>query len=602
MTIQQALAEHPFTLETWEHVEALTRSLTAEQARWISGYFAGFDAALARAGDSIAPESQPSGQARTLTILYGTETGNGRSLAKGLAEAATARGLTAGVADLGDYKARELKNEQDLLFIVSTYGEGDPPQPAVGFFEFLEGARAPRLDAVRYSVLALGDSTYEKYCEAGKRIDARLEVLGAKRLHDRVDCDVDYDDLAGAWSGAVIDRLAAELAIAAPRATPAVARKSSPTACDKKNPFLARVLDRISIVGRDSTKETRHVEIDLAGSGLTYEPGDALGVVPRNDPTATEQLLVATGLSGDARVTVRDEALSLADALESRFEVTIASPRFLDSWAELSGTSELEALRGPDQAADRVAYHHDHHVVDIVRQFPVPGIAPEQLLAGLRPLQPRLYSIASSLAAVPDEAHLTISPVRYDLHGERRHGVASTQFADRLEPGDEVPVYIQHNPHFSLPKDDAPIIMIGAGTGVAPYRGFLQHREVEGGGGNSWLFFGERNFRSDFLYQAEWQQWLKEGVLSRMDVAFSRDATLPKAYVQDRLLERADDLVRWIEDGAHVYVCGDEKGMARDVHATLVKIIADEWNTDIEAGEAYLRKLRGEHRYQRDVY
>ena len=602
MTARPTFAEDAFSVEQWGHVEALTGTLSPQQARWISGYFAGLDAGLMRAGGAPVAVASAPPQGRTLTILYGTETGNSRDLAKALGVAAEGRGLSPRVSDMADYKVRQLKDEQDILFIVSTYGEGDPPQPSVSFFEFLEGKRAPRLEGVRFSVLALGDSTYEKYCEAGKRVDVRLAELGAERIAERVDCDIDYEDLAAEWSAKVVDIVAADAAPAASAVPVPAGATASVTAHDKKNPFLAPVIENITIVGRNSSKETRHVELDLAGSGLTYEPGDALGIAASNDAACVEQLLAATGLSGDARVTIKGESVPLADALTNRFEIAIASPRFVDQWAKLSGASELEELGDEQRAADRLVYLRGHHVVDIVRQYPVPGIDAESLLAGLRPLQPRLYSIASSAAAVGEEAHLTVAPVRYDLHGSKRCGVASSQLADRVQPGETLPVYIQHNPHFALPKDDAPIIMIGAGTGVAPYRGFLQEREVAGSGGNSWLFFGERNFRSDFLYQAEWQQWLKDETLSRMDVAFSRDPGQPKVYVQHRMLEQAADLYGWIEEGAHIYVCGDEKTMARDVHDTLIRIVSEQGRVDHETAEDYVRNLASDHRYQRDVY
>jgi sulfite reductase (NADPH) flavoprotein alpha-component len=603
MTVAQFFQEGALSVDQWRHVEALARSLNPAQARWISGYFAGLDAGLLRGGAvEAAPEAAPQG--RTLTILYGTETGNARDLGKALAEAAAERGLSPRLSDLADYKVRQLKDEEDLLFIVSTYGEGDPPQPSIGFFEFLEGRRAPQLANLRFAVLSLGDSTYEKYCEAGKRIDRRLEELGAARLHERVDCDIDYEEPAAAWSGAVVDLLAAELAAAAAPAFPgpsAVPVPATAPAHDKRNPFAATLLENILIVGRHSTKETRHLELDISGSGLAYEPGDALGIVAANDPATVAQLLGATGLDGGTSILVKGESVALAEALERRFEVAIASPRFVDSWAKLSGASELERLRGDDASAERVAFLRDHHVVDIIRRFPVGGVDAESLLAGLRPLQPRLYSIASSLTAVPDEAHLTLAPIRYRLHDEARNGVASALLADRLQPGDILPVYVQHNPHFSLPRDDAPLVMIGAGTGIAPYRGFLQEREATGTGGRSWLFFGERNFRSDFLYQAEWQEWLKRGTLGRMDVAFSRDRG-EKVYVQHRMLEQAKELYAWLEEGAHLYVCGDATALAPDVHETLIRIVAEQKGGGREAAEDYVRELAAGHRYQRDVY
>jgi sulfite reductase (NADPH) flavoprotein alpha-component len=601
MTVQLPLYEGALTLEQWQLVEGLAQTLTPEQARWISGYFAGLDAGLLRAGGGeIAPLAAPQG--RTLTILYGTETGNSRDLAKTLAAAATAQGLAPKISDLSDYKARQLKDEQDVLFIVSTYGEGDPPQPSVGFFEFLEGPRAPKLEGVRFSVLALGDSTYEKYCEAGKRIDRRLEELGATRLSPRVDCDIDYEDPAAGWSEVVVQLLAADHAASSPQRVAASPRAAAaPSVHDKRNPFHATVLENIKIVGRHSTKETRHVELDIGGSGLTYQPGDSLGFAATNDTRVVEELLEATGLSADAEVTVKSETLRLADALRDKFEITVASPRFVEQWASLTGASELEALTGPEAAAERIKYLYDHHAIDIVRRFPAPGIDATALLAGLRPLQPRLYSLASSQALVGDEAHLTVAPVRYDLHGTPRAGVASSQIADRLDMGATIPVYVQENPHFRLPGDDVPVIMVGPGTGVAPFRAFLQEREARAAGGKSWLFFGERNFRSDFLYQVEWQKWLDEGVLSQLDVAFSRDAG-EKTYVQHRMHETSRDLFAWLEEGAHFYVCGDEKAMARDVHEALLQIIEREGGLTRDGAEEYVRVLSSEHRYQRDVY
>jgi len=601
MTVQVPLYEGALTLDQWQLVEGLASTLTPEQARWISGYFAGLDAGLLRAGGGeIAPVVAPQG--RTLTILYGTETGNSRDIAKTLAAAATAQGLAPKVSDLSDYKVRQLKDEQDVLFIVSTYGEGDPPQPSVGFFEFLEGPRAPKLDGVRFSVLALGDSTYEKYCEAGKRIDNRLEELGATRLSPRVNCDIDYDDPAAGWSEVVVQLLAADQAASSPQKVAAAPRADSTSnAHDKRNPFNATVLENIQIVGRHSTKETRHVELDLGGSGLIYQPGDSLGFVANNDARVVEELLEATGLSGDAEVAVKSDSVPLAQALAEKFEITIGSPRFIEQWAKLSGAKALEALTGSNMAAERVKFLYDHHIVDIVRQFPVKGVDAASLLAGLRPLQPRLYSLASSQALVGDEAHLTVAPVRFDLHGTGRGGVASTQIADRLEMGSTVPVYVQENPHFRLPDDDVPIIMVGPGTGVAPFRAFLQEREARAAAGRSWLFFGERNFRSDFLYQTEWQQWLEDGVLSQLDVAFSRDAGR-KTYVQHRMHERSRDLFAWLEEGAHFYVCGDEKAMAKDVHEALLQIIEREGDLTRDGAEEYLRVLSSEHRYQRDVY
>lgn len=596
------LPGNPLTLEQWRRVEELTRSLAPMQVQWLSGYFAGLEAGLRQSQPQ--PASGPTVAARKLTILYGTETGNAAELARALAAAAKDKGLACTLADMADYKVRQLAQEQDVLIVVSTYGEGDPPQPATGFFEFVEGRKAAKLEGVRFAVLALGDSTYEYYCQAGKRLDQRFADLGAQRLRDRVDCDVDYEEPAEDWTRAIVEQLAAEAEgqAAGQSATPVAAMPAaSAIAYDKRNPFPATIIDNIPIVGRGSTKETRHIEFSLAGSGLRYEPGDALGIAASNDPAVVAALLEALALAPDTPVEVKGESFPIGDALTHRFEITAATPRFLDYWAQLSDAAALRQLQQEDRSGERAVFLRTHHIVDIVRRFPVPGMAPQDLLTALRPLQPRLYSLASSLSAAPDEAHLTVAPVRYALHGEARSGVASGMLADRAEPDATLPVYIQSNAHFRLPGDDAPIIMIGAGTGVAPYRAFLQEREARDAGGKSWLFFGDRNFRTDFLYQTEWQGWLKDGTLSRMDVAFSRDGA-EKTYVQHRMKEQARDLFAWLEEGAHVYVCGDAANLAPDVHQALIDIVASEARTGREAAEDYVRSLQADHRYQRDVY
>jgi sulfite reductase (NADPH) flavoprotein alpha-component len=432
--------------------------------------------------------------------------------------------------------------------------------------------------------------------------------LGAQRLADRIDCDVDYEDAAAAWVSAIVGKVAPTVQTvqtvpsAAVSAASAKSATSASAAFDKKNPFQAAVIDNIVLTGRGSTKETRHIELSLADSGLTYQPGDALGVVPRNDPAVVTTLLDQLALSADAPVTVKQGATSLGNALTDLFEITAATPRFLQHWAEISGAQELQKLTAADRADARSAFLHNHHILDIVSRFPVTGIDPARFIAGLRPLQPRLYSIASSLAASPDEAHLTVSTVRYTLNDVPRTGVASGYLAACTDDDGTVPVYIQSNDHFHLPDDDdTPILMIGAGTGVAPYRAFMQEREARGASGRSWLFFGERNFRSDFLYQIEWQALLKSGVLSRLDLAFSRDEA-PKTYVQDRLRRQGRDVYAWLEEGAWLYVCGDAEHMAPDVHSTLIDIVSEHGGLDRDGASAYVSALQRDRRYRLDVY
>ena len=601
--------------EQWGLIRALAVSLSPEQMLWVSGYFAGHDDGARRrtalAGAASGPPASASSDVRTLTILYASETGNSETLAKDVAAQAKAMGIVVQLADMADYKTRRLKDEQDLLLISSTHGEGDPPQGAADFFEFIEGRKAPRLEHLRFSVLALGDSTYERYCEAGRRLDRRLEDLGARRLHPRTDCDVDYEEPAAAWIAAVLPLCAPDTLQGAGRATAAASaefelspRLGAPVAVvshDKRNPFQAAILDNFVLTGRGSSKETRHVELSLAGSGLNYAPGDALGLQARNDPAVVEALLDALKLTASATLPGKAGPRSLGEALEADYEVTVATPRFLQQWADVTDAGELKGLLAEDRLDARNEFLRGHQVIDIVRAFPAPGVAPAALTAGLRPLQPRLYSIASSPLAVDDEAHLTVSTVHFTLHGTPRFGVASGQLAHRLGAEDTLPVYVQTNPHFRLPEPERPIILIGAGTGVAPYRAFLQHREAEGATGRSWLLFGERNFRTDFLYQTEWQAWLRDKTLTRMDVAFSRDAA-QKHYVQHRLVEHAAEVHAWIEDGASVYVCGDAARLAPDVHDALASVFVSQAGLTREEAEDRLRAMARDHRYQRDVY
>ena len=622
----------PFRQDQAELLNKLLPTLTDGQRIWLSGYLAATalgaaGAAPAPAAPAAAPQAAPAASApaapaapalpKEATVLYGSQTGNGKKLASRLADRLKGAGYEVTVSPMNEFKTNTLKKVTRLFVVVSTHGEGEPPDNALGFYEFLHSKRAPRLDGMPFSVLALGDTSYEKFCQTGKDFDKRLEELGGKRIAPRVDCDVDFEDAANGWIDSVLAALASEEAASAAGAVPAAgtgAAEAAVTAAapaaapeavqySRTNPFRATVLENLNLNGRGSARETRHLELSLEGSGLTYEPGDALGIYPENRPELVEELIEAAGWKADELVPAgKDGELPLAEALSRHYEITLLTKPLLHQVAELTGSAKLKELTAPGQEQALREYIAGRDLVDLIRGFDLKGVPAKTFVPLLRKLPPRLYSIASSPKAHPDEAHLTIRKVVYEAHGRTRYGVCSTYVAERAEPGAEIPVFVQQNENFRLPADpDTPIIMIGPGTGVAPFRAFLEEREETGASGKSWLFFGDQHFFTDFLYQVEWQRWLKDGVLTRMDVAFSRDQE-HKIYVQHRMLEKAKELYAWLEEGAVVYVCGDKARMAHDVHAALETIIRQEGGLSEEAAAEYLKRMQQERRYQRDVY
>jgi sulfite reductase (NADPH) flavoprotein alpha-component len=579
-----------------EHIEALNVVMArtnAEQRQWLSGFLAGYHAATAGA-HVAAPTAAPRAKI-PLTILYGTESGNAEGVGADLKKAAAKQGFAAKLLDMAEASPADLADQANLLVVASTWGEGDPPERAAEFYAALMVEDAPRLEGVRFAVLALGDSSYVNFCEVGRRIDARLEALGGERIAPRVDCDLDYEAPATAWWGSALEELARR---AGPDAGPEARggdiihvdfAAPPPSLHSKANPFPAEITESINLNGSRSTKETIHLELSLEGSGLSFEPGDSIGIVPANDPEMVEAVLRAAGLAGDG---------ALGRQLTTEFDITVLSRQVIEAYAALDPDPRLRDLLAGDGWR---GYVDGRQILDLLEDFPA-KLSGAQLTGMLRKLPPRLYSVASALEAHPGEAHLLVGVVRYRSHGRARSGVASGFVAERLRVGDRLELYVKPNKNFRLPDDpDRPIVMIGPGTGVAPFRAFLQHRQAIGAAGRSWLFFGDRNFTHDFLYQLEWQDWLKEGVLTRLDVAFSRDQP-EKVYVQQRLWERRAELFAWLEDGAHLYVCGDEKAMAKDVHAMLAAIVADRSGRSIADAEAYLTALKKERRYQRDVY
>ncbi|NJP38118.1 assimilatory sulfite reductase (NADPH) flavoprotein subunit [Alkalicoccus luteus] len=586
--MQVSAQNSPFTEKQAGLLNELLPELTEAQVQWLAGYTAAAGSGSAGTAVLERPARETKGQSRSLTILTASQTGNGAALAQ---EAAETFGVEASVLAAGDLKPKKFSSLEDVILIASTHGEGDPPDEALDLYDYLFSKKAPDLSHMRFAVLALGDSSYEYFCQTGKDFDGILEKLGAERVLERIDCDVDYEEPAATWLKQAEQQFADGEPVS-PASEPAAPQEKA--AYSKKHPYPAEIVTNFSLNGRGSAKETRHIELDLEASGLTYEPGDSLGILPVNDQALVEELLGVLDFNGQETVLSGKEEKTLAKALD-QLEITVLTKPLLEKLAGYS--DQLAALK----EAERKAYMEGRDLVDLIQDKAPWTFTAQQLVDSLRPIPPRLYSIASSLSANPGEVHLTIGAVRYETHGRERNGVCSIQCAERGDPGSTLPVFIQSNKSFKLPADEKPIIMIGAGTGVAPYRSFMEEREEREAEGDNWLFFGDQHFTTDFLYQTEWQGWYKDGLLTRMDTAFSRDQD-EKIYVQHRILEQSKSVFEWLERGAVLYVCGDKDRMAGDVHNALRTVIVQESGRSEEEAEGYLKELRSEKRYQRDVY
>ncbi|MFU0966086.1 NADPH-dependent assimilatory sulfite reductase flavoprotein subunit [Kluyvera ascorbata] len=589
----------PLNTEQLARIQAATIDLSPTQLAWVSGYFWGV---LNQQPGAAALTPAPTAvEAPAITLISASQTGNARRVAEALRDDLLAEKLNVNLVNAGDYKFKQIASEKLLVIVASTQGEGEAPEEAVALHKFLFSKKAPKLNGTAFAVLGLGDTSYEFFCQAGKDFDSKLAELGGERLLDRVDADVEFQPAAAEWRARLVEVLKARapaapsVAVAASGAVNEV--HSSPYT--KEAPLTASLSVNQKITGRDSEKDVRHIEIDLGDSGLRYQPGDALGVWYQNDPELVKELVELLWLKGDESVTVEGKTLPLAEALQWHFELTVNTANIVENYATLTRSESLLPLVG--DKAQLQQYAATTPIVDMVRFSPA-QLDAEALIGLLRPLTPRLYSIASAQAEVESEVHVTVGVVRYDIEGRTRAGGASSFLADRVEEEGEVRVFIEHNDNFRLPANpQTPVIMIGPGTGIAPFRAFMQQRAADGAEGKNWLFFGNPHFTEDFLYQVEWQRYVKEGVLSRIDMAWSRDQK-EKVYVQDKLREQGAELWRWINDGAHIYVCGDANRMAKDVEQVLLEVIAEFGAMDIEAADEFLSELRVERRYQRDVY
>jgi sulfite reductase (NADPH) flavoprotein alpha-component len=586
----------------------VTDGLDANGLWWLSGYAAGLASRSAGTAAAIAHPAVEAQAAGRLTIVYGSQTGNAKRLAEQLARQSEAAGLAVRLLRADAYPTRELKDERNLYLVISTQGDGDPPDDARALVDFIGGKRAPQLKQLRYAVLALGDSSYPQFCAIGQKLDERLAELGATRLLSRGDADLDIETIATPWLAQALTKAKDALKPTAPLATVTPLRPlPAAPAHGRDSPFAAelllnqRLVTRASSVGRPGPdKDVRHIELSLEGSGLHYEPGDALGLWPSNPPALVDAVLSTLQLDGNDPISAGGQQLPLRTWLTDKRELTQLARPFVATLAAQARSDELNGLLAPGQQAQLSRLLAEQQVIDLLTQYRADWTG-EELVAALRPLTPRLYSIASSQKQVGDEVHLTVAHVEYDNGHGTRWGAASHQLAASAE-GERLPVFIEHNERFRLPADASrDVIMIGPGTGVAPFRGFLQERAAIDAPGRNWLLFGNPHFRTDFLYQVEWQQALKDGRLHRLDLAFSRDQER-KVYVQHRLREHGRELFAWLEAGAHVYVCGDATRMARDVHAALLEAIAEHGGKSADDANDYLNDLQQQGRYARDVY
>ncbi|MFV5927424.1 NADPH-dependent assimilatory sulfite reductase flavoprotein subunit [Klebsiella aerogenes] len=588
----------PLNPEQLARLQAATTDFTPTQLAWVSGYFWGM---LNQQPGTVVSAPAQAVEAPSITLISASQTGNARRVAEALRDDLQAAQLNVKLVNAGDYKFKQIAGEKLLVVVTSTQGEGEPPEEAVALHKFLFSKKAPKLNGTAFAVFGLGDTSYEFFCQSGKDFDSKLAELGGERLLDRVDADVEYQAAAAEWRARVVDVLKARAPTAAPvqLATSGAVNEIHTSPYTKEAPLTATLAVNQKITGRDSEKDVRHIEIDLGDSGLRYQPGDALGVWYQNDPALVKELVELLWLKGDEPVTIEGKTLPLAQALEWHFELTVNTANIVENYATLTRSETLLPLVG--DKAQLQHYAATTPIVDMVRFSPA-QLDAEALIGLLRPLTPRLYSIASSQAEAENEVHVTVGVVRYDIEGRARAGGASSFLADRVEEDGEVRIFIEHNDNFRLPANpQTPVIMIGPGTGIAPFRAFMQQRAAEGAEGKNWLFFGNPHFTEDFLYQVEWQSYVKEGVLSRIDLAWSRDQQ-QKVYVQDKLREQGAEVWRWINDGAHIYVCGDANRMAKDVEQALLEVIAEYGAMDAEAADEFLSELRVERRYQRDVY
>ncbi|MDP9731884.1 UNVERIFIED_ORG: sulfite reductase (NADPH) flavoprotein alpha-component [Rhizobium sp. SORGH_AS260] len=574
-----------------------------DQRAWLAGFLAGLHSRAAIGLEASVAAAAPETAASVLNILFGTQTGNAEALAMDIAGAARTQGMQPEVMALDDVSMERLGSMKRVIVVTSTYGEGEMPDNAQLFWEALAADGAPRLEAMNFAVLALGDTGYDGFCQAGKLIDTRFEQLGGKRMKTRIDCDIDFEDAAAAWIDETLPiALALDGGQAATVVTPRPAQlpRRVTQEWNRKNPYLTRLSVNHRLSGPASSKEIRHYEFDLGESGLSYEAGDALGVVPVNCPKLAGALLDHFEAGADSEVAGLDR--SVGDAFLRMFEISTPSRELVAEIGKRAGHDELAHVLANGDREQLAAFLWSKDILDLLNLGGRRLFDLAEFVTFLKLLQHRAYSISSSPLAAGNSVHLTIASVRYRAHDRERGGVCSTYLADRVEAGGTAGVFVSHNKAFRVPQnDDAPVIMVGPGTGIAPFRAFLQERLARGATGRNWLFFGDQHRQSDFIYESELGEMSRAGVLTRLDLAFSRDQA-EKIYVQTRMRQNGKALYQWLEEGGYFYVCGDATRMAKDVDDALHRIIIDEAGLSAEAASEYVSQLKREKRYLRDVY
>lgn len=591
----------PFDSQLEKELQELTSKLNQNQLSWLGGYYTALAKINGNAGVATASTTEPQADADkpTITLLFGTKTGNSQKIISQAQSKFEQQGFQTQVSELSDIDKNKLKQAQYVFIAVSTDGEGVPPPTVEGFYDFIHSKKAPKLNHIKYGVLGLGDSSYAQYCQTGKDIDTAFEKLGAQRIVDRTDVDLDFEDNAEAWT----DKLVAKVnELAGNSQNQAQSNNPSPSVEGKqfsrKNPFKAEILDRIKLNAKDSNKSVFHFELSLEDSGLNYQPGDAVGIIPKNPESLVSNLIGKLNFDGNAIYKNGFED-SIKNHLQKHYELSLLSKDFLQKYNEKAQNNKLASIiKTPAKLKD---FLENHDVYDVINLFPTDFKA-DELLPILPKLKPRLYSIASSPKAYPDEVHLTVGELEYESNNRVKKGICSNMIAEQLSLDDDVEIFIDENPIFRLPQDDSkPIIMIGPGTGIAPFRAFVQERAERNASGKNWVFFGEQHFKSDFLYQTEWQNYLKKGVINNFDVAFSRDQK-EKVYVQHKIEQNSAEFYQWLEEGALIYVCGDKDKMAKDVLGTITKVVSKEGKLSTADAEDYVKALRSGKRYLEDVY